>query len=94
MYRWECTYCDKEIQALTVEEVKQDGKAHLSQKHHSQLAVLFEEKWAGNNCQNGCGSWFPVDGSFSGFECPNCGHDHFSYFAGQHVWVGIEDMDE
>ncbi len=93
MYSWDCTYCDRTIQSAIGDEVKAEGRLHLQQNHRQELALLFREKWAGNDCQGGCGNYFPPDGDFSGFECPDCGHDHFNYFAGSHVWVGIEKID-
>jgi len=94
MYQWDCTYCGESIRASTSDEVKSKGCSHLGGNHRQELAALFQEKSAGDDCQGGCGEWLPADGDFSGFSCPNCGHDHFNYFAGKHVFWGIEEVEK
>jgi len=94
MYQWECTYCDHIVRETTVDDVKQEGKKHLKRYHRNSLADLFQKKWTGKSCQSGCGTYFYADQRLTGFKCPKCGHDHFSYFAGQHVWVGVEEVDK
>ena len=95
MYQWKCTYCDEEVRASSVDRVKKEGKTHLNLEHRDELAVLFQDKWAGKDCQGiKCNAWFPADGDFTGFKCPDCGHDHFAYFAGQHVWVETTEVDQ
>lgn len=93
MYQWECTYCDHIVRAETSDEIQNTGRSHLDRFHRRELAELFEEKWPGNGCKGGCGNWFAADDGLDGFKCPDCGHDHFSYFAGEHVWWGIEEIE-
>lgn len=93
MYGWNCTYCETLINGLTADVVKLEGRNHLESNHRQELASLFQEKWAGNGCQGDCGNRFHVDDDFMGFNCSNCDHDHFNYFAGQHVWTGIEEIE-
>lgn len=94
MYYWDCTYCEQTFRGITEDDLKSMGKDHLENQHKEELESLMREKWTGKDCQNGCGYYYPMKPSeHPGFVCPECGNDHFRYYAGMHIWTGIYECE-
>lgn len=90
-FEFDCAFCDVTIEAADAEAVKEDAQAHL-QDHDARLEEVFAVAVGGEECQNGCGYVFPTSiEDVTGFDCPNCGHDHFPAFVQQYVFWRIEE---
>lgn len=90
-FRFDCEFCEDTISATTVEALKGRGRSHLEANHRTELAEPFAEARAGEPCENDCGYVFPdaLD-DVAGFECPECGHDHFPAFLERYLYWRIE----
>lgn len=88
MVRWECDFCEEEFSATDEESLKEQGRVHIDNRHRDDLEDRFQRKWTGNDCNGNCGFRFPYESeNHPGFECPECGFNHFNYYAGMLVWV-------
>lgn len=77
-----CDFCDNVVRETTSERLKEKGRTHLKKQHLDVLEDAIQENWTGNEYISGCGYGFPFDSdSHPGFECPECGTDHFNYYA-------------
>lgn len=91
-YRLDCEFCDETLTAEALDELKRAGQSHLEAQHYEHLAVTFADAYGGEPCGDDCGYVFPVDGAeAAGFDCPNCGYDHFSSFAKRYLYWRIAD---
>lgn len=91
MWRSDCDFCGETIEADTVGKAKESGKAHLEENHFDEFEALFRERYSGEDCRNGCGYSYPVGvEEVAGFECLDCGYDHFQEFANEYVFWHIE----
>ena len=75
--------------------MKDCGTAHLEDDHYDELAELFPGSYAGESCRDDCGYIFSVGvDEVAGFDCPDCGHDHFASFVRRYVYWRIEDASD
>lgn len=87
----DCPFCPTTIDADTVPEVKERGKEHLRSEHYDEFETRFTEEHSGQRCLDGCGYTYPKSvEEVAGFDCPECGHDHFEPFATRYLYWQIE----
>lgn len=90
-FQFDCEFCDRTVEAGTVESLKKRGKRHLTDEHDTELAGAFAETVGGEPCRNDCGYVFPVGvDEVAGFECPTCGHDNLPPFLERYLYWRIE----
>ena len=91
-FRFDCEFCGETLRATTDEAIRDDGVAHLEADHSADLRTAFAEEFGGSDCRNDCGYAFPVGvDEVAGFACPDCGHDHFRWFARRYLYWRIEE---
>lgn len=90
-FRFDCEFCDETFRTATAAEIKERGVAHLEADHRADLATVFARRAGGDDCRNGCGYAFPAAvEDVAGFDCPECGHDHFPGFVRRYLYWEIE----
>ncbi|MFC4552062.1 MULTISPECIES: hypothetical protein [Halorussus] len=91
-FQLDCAFCDTVIRDATSERVKGRSRTHLEDEHRDELLAEFATTFRGKKCQNGCGYVYPVGvDEVAGYDCPDCGHDHFSSFVQQYLYWQIEE---
>lgn len=91
-FAYDCEFCDETLRTETAEALKEQGTTHLEVHHYDDLLPAFAERWGGDGCRNDCGYAFPTAvGEVAGFDCPECGHDHFPSFARRYLYWQIEE---
>lgn len=90
-FTYECEFCDETLRTETAAALKERATTHLEVHHYDDLVPTFAEKRGGDDCRNGCGYVFPTAvEEVAGFECPDCGRDHFGSFARRYLYWQIE----
>lgn len=93
-FQFDCKFCEKTLGAATAKAVKSWGTSHLEANHYSDLRKVFARKIGGDGCRNDCGYVFPVEvEAVAGFDCPECGHDHFQSFVRRYLYWEIEESE-
>lgn len=89
-FQLDCPFCSEVIESEGVDTVKDHGTTHLENQHDTALTSVFAETHDGDECHN-CGSSFTVgDDGIEGFECSECGHDHFQPLVRRYLYWQIE----
>lgn len=81
MVEWTCQYCGWTINYPAKDAVKIDRTEHLADMHRTELGESFLESNFSQTCQ-GCSNPLPDDPE-APLLCPDCGHDHADYWAGE-----------
>lgn len=89
-FRFDCSFCDAVVDAWNVEETKNAGQRHLESHRDAELPSVFAEMHGGEACHDDCGYVYPDGGDTVGFDCPDCGFDHFPSFARRYLCWQIE----
>lgn len=94
MFEWKCRICDgTTLQSDSEDILKAKAREHAKTEHREELERIFINTSGGDKCRGGCGYRFPRDSEeHPGFECPDCGENHFNWFDGKRFYAHREEI--
>ncbi len=91
MYRIDCDFCHRTVEAEAVEPLKTEAKSHFQDNHPLAIQAELRDRYEKVSCYNDCGYVLPIGvEETAGLDCPECGYDNLTPLLEKYVYWQIE----